>query len=313
MAAPSIGARRRPTVLVVGAASRDLDQTDARGWRLGGGVTYGSMAAVRLRAAEVRALIGVDAEAAHAAELDVLRGAGVSVALAPIARGPVFDNQSTAAGRRQVAHEVSDRIAVDALPAGWRAPDAAILAPVAGELADDWAGLFDVECLVGLGWQGLLRRLEPGQSVEGLPLRPQPLTARADFAVVSAEDIVAGGAALSQVLGRPGQRVLVTHGPRPALLVTRRVDGCSLRLLPVKASGTVVDETGAGDVLLASWAVSLAALRRAGSATGERGGPERVAIAAAGLKVEAASLLEMAGLREICERIITPPGRSTSR
>ncbi len=313
MAAPSIGARRRPTVLVVGAASRDLDPADGRGWRLGGGVTYGAMAAARLGAAEVRALIGVDTRAAHAAELDVLRGAGVSIALAPITRGPVFDNQSTAAGRRQVAHEVSDRIAIDALPAGWSAPDAVILAPVAGELAYDWAGLFDVECLVGLGWQGLLRRLEPGQPVEKLPLHPQPLGARADVAVVSAEDIVAGGAALSRVLGRPGQRLLVTHGPRPALLVTRRVDGCSFRLLPVHASHTVVDETGAGDVLLASWTVTLAAQRRAGSAAGERGGCERVAMAAAGLKVEAASLLEMAGLREICERIITPPGRSTPR
>ncbi len=65
----------RPTVLVVGAATRDIDDSDPRGWRLGGGVSYASMAAARM-GAEVRALIGVEAEAANAWELDVLRAAG---------------------------------------------------------------------------------------------------------------------------------------------------------------------------------------------------------------------------------------------
>ena len=48
-----------PEVVVVGAASRDLVDDDARGWRLGGGVSYSALALARL-GLPVRALIGVD-------------------------------------------------------------------------------------------------------------------------------------------------------------------------------------------------------------------------------------------------------------
>ncbi|MEX2548533.1 MAG: hypothetical protein WD830_12225, partial [Chloroflexota bacterium] len=75
-----------PALVVVGAATRDLDASDPRGWRLGGTVTYSSMAAARL-GARVMALIGVDAESATAAEIDVLRAAGVEVELVRLARG----------------------------------------------------------------------------------------------------------------------------------------------------------------------------------------------------------------------------------
>ena len=65
-------------IVVVGAASRDLVDDDARGWRLGGGVSYSALALARL-GVTVRALVGVDGPAASADELDLLRGAGAQV------------------------------------------------------------------------------------------------------------------------------------------------------------------------------------------------------------------------------------------
>jgi sugar/nucleoside kinase (ribokinase family) len=298
VARPSIGAGHRPTVLVVGAASRDLDASDPRGWRLGGGVTYGSLTACRL-GLNVLALMGADAAAEQAPELALLRRSGVELRTVHLGRGPVFDNQRLAAGgRRQVAHQPSDSLPLEALPDEWRAPDAVVLNPVAGELSDEWAGAFAAGTLVALGWQGLLRRLVAGRPVEPLPLRPQPLIARADLALVSAEDAVAGGAAIAELLIRPGQQLLVTHGPNGALHVRRTADGLAMRHLPVMPSSQVVDATGAGDVALAAWASAAVSL----AMTGQRpaaGTPLAVALAAATLRVERAGLGELPTLADL--------------
>ena len=103
------------SLVVVGAATRDIDAADPRGWRLGGGVTYAAMTAARL-GLKVSALIGVDSQAATAAELDVLREAGAQVVLVPLASGPVFDNRQTPAGRVQYAVAASDMMPAAALP-----------------------------------------------------------------------------------------------------------------------------------------------------------------------------------------------------
>ena len=49
MADSSIGAADRPTLVVVGAATRDIAADDPRGWKLGGGVTYSALAAAAAR------------------------------------------------------------------------------------------------------------------------------------------------------------------------------------------------------------------------------------------------------------------------
>ena len=115
MVDPSIGLSERPTIVVVGAATRDVSATDRRGWKLGGGVTYSALAAANL-GVQVAALIGVDGEAATARELDSLRRAGVDVLLVPLEHGPIFDNQKTPTGRVQYALGASDQIPVSALP-----------------------------------------------------------------------------------------------------------------------------------------------------------------------------------------------------
>src|SRR6187401_1078831 len=99
MADSSIGAAEQPTLVIVGAATRDVAADDPRGWKLGGGVTYSAMAAAGV-GVRVRALIGVDAVAATASELDTLRAAGIDVLLVPLESGPIFDNRRTPSGRQ---------------------------------------------------------------------------------------------------------------------------------------------------------------------------------------------------------------------
>jgi len=302
MVGPSIGvspsgADRCPTVLVVGAASRDLDPTDPRGWRLGGGVTYGSMAAAGL-GVRVRALIGVDREASTARELEMLAGAGVEVEPLLLDRGPVFDNVERSDGRVQICHEVSDRMAASALPAAWRSPEAVVFAPVAGELGPPWARAVPSGPIVGLGWQGLLRRLTPGQTVESVPARPSALLRRADIVVASVEDLRAGGPRLDLLVGRPGQQLLITNRASPALYLRRFEMGLVGRLVPTLPVESGRSPTGAGDVLLSTWVAGEAALRCAGQLQFTYR-VIAVAMTAAGLKVASQASSAVSSVDEI--------------
>ena len=87
--------------VVVGAATRDIDASDSRGWRLGGGVTYAAITAARL-GMDVKALIGVDSEAASAAEFDASDKQARRWCWSRSRAGPVFDNRQTAGGRVQI-------------------------------------------------------------------------------------------------------------------------------------------------------------------------------------------------------------------
>lgn len=297
----------RPTVTVVGAASRDIDTTDKRGWRLGGAVTYGALAVARL-GLPCRVLIGVDDEAASAHELGLLLAAGCEIELARLKRGPIFDNQETPAGRHQIAHSPSDRIPLRELPRRWRNSDAVLLGPVADELGPAWASAFPASTLVGVGWQGVMRRLIAGRPVELLPVRPLALIARADVATTSVEElqVVVGHAPLSGLLPRNGQQVLISNGPAPLLHLERTSGGLRGRVMPVEPARQVADTTGAGDTLLAAWLVGLVATRAAGLDAG----PARLirfATTAATVKVEAGGLADMPDLRALCERLLKRP------
>jgi sugar/nucleoside kinase (ribokinase family) len=305
MAGPSIGRQARPPILIVGAASRDIATDDPRGWRLGGGVTYGAMAAARL-GAHVRALVGADDEAARAQELDLLRDAGVEVHIVNLARGPIFDNQPLPdGGRRQVAHQAADKITPSACPREWRTSGAVILAPVAGELGPGWARLFSEDMLIALGWQGLLRRIVAGRPVEPRRMRPLSLIARADLNVVSAEDARLGGAPLERLLRREGQQLVITNGPRTAMHVIRRDGRLAFRTLPVRPATHIRDETGAGDVFLAGWAAATLAQGAGGQRTSPRA--LALAVAAASAKVEVGSLVELPDLSQVRDRLLRPP------
>jgi sugar/nucleoside kinase (ribokinase family) len=247
----SIGTAVQPTLVVVGAATRDIAPDDPRGWKLGGGVTYSAIAAARLPVT-VRALIGVDDIAATAAELDAIRDAGVDVRLVALASGPVFDNRRTPTGRQQFAVAASDLIAPWSLPDDWRAPDAALLAPVAAELSEEWSTAFAPVTFVTLAAQGLLRRLHPGQEVVRLAFEHGPIIHRADAVALSRED-VAQGAPPIRDWTHAGQTVLITHGRLGSLALRRTQTGLTGRFMPPLPPRKAVDPTGAGDTFIAAW------------------------------------------------------------
>lgn len=242
-----------PVIVVVGAASRDVAADDPRGWRLGGGVTYASLLLGRL-GLRVGALIGVDAEAADAEELGLLLEAGVDVVRVPLERGPVFENIERPGGRVQRSLRASDPVLPATLPAAWADARAWLLAPVAAELREGWARVPPESALVAVGWQGLLRRLVPGGSVERVEPAASPLLARADLVGVGADDLGGdiGVDALTALL-RPGATLLLTRGARGGLAVEVGADGRPVRTRtwPSIPPSRVVDPTGAGDAFLA--------------------------------------------------------------
>jgi sugar/nucleoside kinase (ribokinase family) len=244
-----------PQLVVVGAAARDIDESDPRGWRLGGGVSYGALLAGRM-GARVGALIGLDPAARQADELELLARAGVEVRTVALSRGPIFENRETPAGRRQTCAGLSDPIEPSALPSDWRGAPAFLLAPVADELDDRWAASVPSEAFVGLAWQGLLRRLEPGAVVVPRPVLPRPLFARADLGGVSREDLRAGGAALGELVPVVGRELAITAGERGALLLRRRHEGFSVRRVPAVPARRIGDLVGAGDSFLTTLLVA---------------------------------------------------------
>jgi sugar/nucleoside kinase (ribokinase family) len=285
-----------PELVVVGAASRDLTADDPRGWRLGGGVSYASLAIARL-GLRVGALAGMDAAASGAHELDRLREAGVDVRPVALDSAPVFDNIEADAGRRQVAHAASAPLTTGALPAGWGEATAWLLTPIAGELPDAWATVPASEALVAVGWQGLLRDVRAGRPVVRLEPRASAFLERADIVGVSRDDL-AGEVDLRALcrLLRPGATLLITAGAGGGLVVEAGSDGPRrIHRYPAIAPDATLDPTGAGDVFLAS---VLAARARPGLVGGRLGQRLDLLLAAA-----AASLVvERPGLDGVPER-----------
>jgi hypothetical protein len=274
----SPGGGSAPDVVIVGSASRDLAPADPRGWRLGGAVSYGGLTVARL-GVRVGMIVGVDGPGAAAEELDWCRAAGAEVVVIPLERSPVFDNEERPGGRVQQCLEPGDPLPIPPLPETWRAAPWWLLAPVAGELGDAWAGVPVQQSLVGLGWQGLLRALRAGEEVRPVPPRASRLLDRASLVAVSANDLPPGSQpeVLAPLLAADAE-LLVTEAETGG--VHARFGGGRVqtreRWVAVPAS-RVVDPTGAGDVFLATVVAARSGMP----------GPElEVAAAAASLVVE---------------------------
>lgn len=286
----------RPIVLVVGAASRDVVDDDPRGWRLGGTVTFASLALARF-GFEVWALVGADDEAAGASELDLLRSADVSLAIAPLGSGPVFDNV------RHILHSASDQLPLTALPRRWTSGfDGVLFVPVAAEVGEDWAMLAsgDPPPPVGLGWQGLLRWLAAGDLVRPAPPVATALTRAARLVVMSRED-VSPGTTPDQMLAflDPAATLVWSEGADGGRVL--RPDGHGGHVedrYPAIPSETVVDPTGAGDVFLAAWLAATIS-----PSIGDPDGAITFAAAAASLTIEGPGLLGVPELTAVRARL----------
>jgi hypothetical protein len=251
-------ARPRVEVVHVGSACRDVAPDDPRGWRLGGGVAYASLTTARL-GLRTAAIVGVDATAATASELDILRDAGVDLLIVPLPEGPIFHNRETPHGRVQTSVQTGVPLPIPVVPESWRTAPGWSLVPVAGELTDAWADAIPVDAHLAVAWQGFLRELVAGEQVRRRPPRPSAILRRADLVGVSHHD-VPPETPLSDLYGLLGEGadLLITQGADGGLLIRLGRDGPieTLRYLPTATDGES-DPTGAGDTFLAALQASI--------------------------------------------------------
>ena len=251
-------ARPRVEVVHVGSACRDVVREDPRGWRLGGGVTYASLTTARL-GLRTAAIVGVDATAATASELDMLRDAGVDLLLVPLDEGPIYHNLETAKGRVQTCVATGVPLPVPAVPESWLAAPGWSLVPVAGELTDAWAAAVPADAHLAVAWQGFLRELTAGEQVRRRPPQPSAILRRADLVGVSHHDVPAS-TPISELydLLHLGADLLITQGVEGGLLIRLGPDGPTESLRYVSTStDRETDPTGAGDTFLAALQASI--------------------------------------------------------
>ncbi len=296
-----------PRIVVVGSAARDVAADDPRGWRLGGGVSYSALTTARL-GVPTGALIGVDAEASGATEIDLLRAAGVDVRLVPLEHGPVFDNIETPDGRIQVCYDRSDPVSASTLPEAWRGVGAWIFGPVAAEIPDEWASAVPDDAIVAVGWQGLLRELRPGERVLHHPPSASPIVRRADLVGVSRDDFDRD-LPLGELLGalKPGATLCLTQGAKGGIaMVAEGRTPSHMRRWPPIPPAKEVDATGAGDVFLAALLAAYAEPRLIGGRFAQ-GYDLLLAAAASSLVLEGPGLLGVPAREAVRLRIAQAP------
>jgi sugar/nucleoside kinase (ribokinase family) len=282
-----------PDLVVVGAASRDITPDDPRGWRLGGSATYCSLTAARL-GLRVGCLLGVDADAAAAHELDLLEAAGVDLRRVALERGPVFENIERNGHRRQRWLSECAPLSPAALPEAWRGARAWLLVPIARELPEEWSAAPAARAAVGIGWQGMLREFADDGWVRGIAPGLSTLLEASGLVVTSVDDLPSDATIGSLRRLAPRATIVLTAGERGGIVV--RTSGLN-RYRAIPGTGAV-DPTGAGDVFLA--ALMVAWLLRGEPATS---GTLRFAAAAASCVVEGPGLSASPTLAQVAERL----------
>jgi 1D-myo-inositol 3-kinase len=240
--------------------------------------------------------LGVDDEASEAAELGLLKAAGVELRLVRLDHGPVFENLDVDGHRRQRWLSRSDEIPVRALPSAWLGAHGWLLVPVAGEVGEQWAGIGASDARIAVGPQGMLREFADDGSVRRVDLWPSPILRAAGLVCASLDDLSPG-----TELGRidalaPKAAIVLTAGDGGGVALR----GGGLTRYRAVAANRVVDPTGAGDVFLA-------ALMAAWLVTGEPATSRalRFAAAAGSCAVEAVGLGGVPKAGQVAARLLS--------
>jgi 1D-myo-inositol 3-kinase len=228
-----------PRLLVVGHVTWDL--RDGRE-ELGGTVSYAALAARKLG---WRAGILTSAGPELEPERDL---PGIDVFAARSAATTRFRNLYGDDGtRRQVLVSRGDPIDLTVLPEPWRAPEALLLGPVAGELGPGTALSFQAD-VVGVAAQGFLREFEGDGSVSPRDWRTPARDLEGAHVVFLSEHDLPDAERRAQELLSTVPVVALTRGWRGLRLFTR--DGVQeVASLPRAEK----DPTGAGDVFAAAF------------------------------------------------------------
>lgn len=238
--------------------------------------------------------MGVDDEASAAAELELLREAGVELRLVRLDHGPVFENLDAEGHRRQRWLSRSDDIPVRALPGEWLGAPGWLLVPVAGEVDEDWAGTPEPGARIAVGPQGLLREFADDGWVRRVDLGPSALLRAAGLVCTSVDDLTSDIELARVRTLAPDAAIVLTEGDGGGVALR---DGRPFRYRAVPAN-RAADPTGAGDIFLA-------ALMVAWLSTGEVATSQalRFAAAAGSCAVEGVGLAGVPTRAQVAERL----------
>lgn len=269
-------------------------------------MAYASLTSARLGLRSA-ALIGADAAAAEAREIDLLRAAGVGVRIVPLGHGPIYENLETEHGRVQTCVEPGEPLPVVELPGSWLVARAWMVVPIAAETGPEWAAAIPTDVRMALGWQGLLRTLVAGERTGRKPPSRGPLVDRADLIGVSRTDL-APGTTLDELNAglRSGARLVLTDGQGGGILFEASEGGPVKEIAYDAVPSRQVDPTGAGDVFLAALLAAWLDHHRAAGQSGPTLDDLRFAAAAGGLVVEGVGLPAVPDRASVIARLAPP-------
>jgi len=231
---------RRPEFLAIGYVCYDVRD---EGLVAGGSAAYAALLARNLG---YRAAVFTSAAADFPFE-SVLPGVRVHAEESP--ENTVFVNRRRGPRRVQFVEAVAEHLELDRLPPRWRRPKIAYLCPILREFsAVEALELVRAE-VVGIAPQGWLRRHTPkGLVVKARWEELEEVAGKADFIVASHEELTREEIRRYAELARI---FLLTRGKAGADLYVR---GNYWGRIPA-APASEVDETGAGDVFGAAFAI----------------------------------------------------------
>lgn len=148
-----------PEFLVIGHAVQDLAPGGDGEWRLGGAAAYASLMARNL-GLRTAVLTSCSPDLPIA---DLLPD--IEVRVVPSAASTQMRNVYDGGRRTQTVPSVASRITAADLPEEWRDTGVVLLGPVAGEVDGALAECFPSKAMIGVGAQGWLREIGPGQRV----------------------------------------------------------------------------------------------------------------------------------------------------
>ncbi len=227
----------QPDYLLLGHFTRDL--LPDRSTMPGGTSLYASLAAQHLGRK-----VGV---VSAPADLPASWPVEIELAFFPSST-PTFENIYGSSGRQQILHSAATPIALEHIPAEWRATPVVHLAPILAETPAELVFAFP-GALIGATPQGWMRTWPiqlPGP-INYRAWQPDPaVLARIDALVLSIED-VRGDEALALSYTKHCRLVVVTRGPLGATLY---LEGQPHQVSAFPAAER--DPTGAGDVFAAT-------------------------------------------------------------
>ena len=244
----------KPTIdlLLIGHVTRDLITADQQGpYRLGGTVSFAAVTALRLGRKPT-----ILTRAAPDLDLSELPH-GVDLRILPSPTTTTFANIYTPEGRIQYCYTPALPITAADIPADLYHPKAVLLGPLANEINDDVAALFQKPSLTAAVPQGWMRQWDSTGRVSSKPWSTASTIApHLDVLVLSLEDIDFDLQRLEQFFPVI-PTVVLTEYRDGSTIYQRQDNGTVMETKIPPRPANEVDPTGAGDTFATAFVIRL--------------------------------------------------------